>query len=157
MNTKTADGLGTQLRRLLELLDGDVEAIYRRDHSYYLPRFTPVMKALTEKEPQTIKAIAERSSISHSAASQTVTRMTELGLVELQVDSDRRARLVCLTEEGRELLPWLQQRWQATTRAARSLDRELSYPLSELLSEAVALLERKPFADRIDRAAGTSK
>ncbi|MEM0930513.1 MAG: MarR family transcriptional regulator, partial [Pseudomonadota bacterium] len=62
MMRRTADGLGTQLRRLLELLDGELEQIYRQDHPFYTPRFTPVMKALAADEPLSIKAIAERSS-----------------------------------------------------------------------------------------------
>ena len=150
MNKKPADGLGTQVRRLLELLDQDVEAVYRETHPTYVPRFTPIMKALARGEPLSIKDIAERSSVSHSAASQTISRMTALGLVELQAADDGRQRMVVLTEEGAELLPWLQARWSATQAAADGLDNQLAYPLSKLLSEAIALLEEKSFKDRIN-------
>ena len=149
MNDKPADGLGTQLRRLLELLDGDLETLYREAHPFYVPRYTPVMKALATGERLTIKDIAAHSSISHSAASQTVAKMTSLGLLETSVEGDRRSRTVCLSASGRDLLPWLQQRWLATRQAADELDAELSSPLSQLLAEAISLLEAHPFRDRI--------
>lgn len=149
MNEGTADGLGTQLRRLLELLDGELEQVYREDHPFYVPRFTPVMKALAGAGNLTIKDIAERSSVSHSAASQTVSKLEKHGLVELEPDADRRSRRVTLSAEGQRLLPWLSQRWTATTAAANELDEELTSPLSALLRQAIDHLERRPFSDRI--------
>ncbi len=149
MAQRAADGLGTQLRRLLELLDGDLETLYREQHAFYVPRYTPVMKALAAGEPKTIKDIASRSSISHSAASQTIAKMVSLGLVELGVEGDRRYRTVHLSPQGRELLPWLERRWRATESAADALDQELSFPLSRLLAEAISSLETTPFKDRI--------
>ena len=152
MNTRSADGLGTQLRRLLELLDGDLEKLYREEHPFYVPRYTPVMKALAPGEQLTIKDIAARSSISHSAASQTISKMTQLGLVELGVEGDRRYRKVRLSDEGRALLPWLEHRWLATRRAADTLGKELAFPLSKLLSEAITRLEAESFRERIATA-----
>ncbi len=149
MIKRTADGLGTQLRRLLELLDGELEQIYRKDHPFYTPRFTPVMKALSTEKHLTIKAIAERSSVSHSAASQTVAKLSHHGLVELDHDTDRRERKVTLSDDGRALLPWLETRWDATTQAADELDQELSHPLSAILAEAILRLEERGFAERI--------
>ena len=149
MTNYPADGLGTQLRRLLELLDGDLDQIYREDHPFYTPRFTPVMKALAANDHLTIKEIAAMSSVSHSAASQTVAKLTDTGLVELTPDTDRRSRRAALTREGRRLLPWLEKRWRATNAAARELDAKLSYPLSKLLGQAIEELEARSFADRI--------
>lgn len=149
MTDHSSDGLGTQLRRLVELLDGELETLYRAEHPYYVPRYTPVMKALSTGEPLSIKAIAEQSSVSHSAASQTVTRLKGHGLVKLSPDADRRSRKVTLTEAGRDLLPWLETRWRATTRAAEALDGELTVPLSQVLAEAISRLEDTGFADRI--------
>lgn len=149
MSMKPADGLGTQLRRLLEMLDGELEGIYRAAHPFYTPRYTPVMKAL-EKHPQlTIKQIAELSSVSHSAASQTVSKLAEHGLVELTPDTDRRNRKVSLTSEGQRLLPWLSRHWQATAAAERELDRELSHPLGALLQQALEQLQARPFSERV--------
>ncbi|MEM7283032.1 MAG: MarR family transcriptional regulator [Pseudomonadota bacterium] len=149
MVSKSADGLGTQLRRLVELLDGDLEEIYKRDGFGYRPRYTPVMKALATGAQRTIKDIATLSSISHSAASQTISRMTAEGLVEQTIGNDGRERLIGLTKNGRELLPLLKARWNATQKAANQLDGELSAPLSTVLAEAIEALTDRPFADRI--------
>ncbi|MEO1339267.1 MAG: MarR family transcriptional regulator [Myxococcota bacterium] len=149
MSERNADGLGTQLRRLQELLDGELEKVYRMEHSFYTPRYTPIMKALAMAEPLSIKQIAEQSSVSHSAASQTVAKLQEHGLVVLDVHSDRRSRVVRLSAEGRRLLPWLQTRWRATTQAALLLDQELTHPLRMILAEAIERLEAQSFSDRI--------
>lgn len=149
MTDYPADGLGTQLRRLLELLDGDLDRIYREDHPFYTSRFTPVMKALAANDHLTIKDIAAMSSVSHSAASQTVARLSDSGLVELTPDTDRRSRRATLTREGRRLLPWLGKRWRATDAAARELDAALSYPLGDLVRQAIEALEARPFSARI--------
>ena len=149
MANKSADGLGTQLRRLLELLDGDLETVYRADHPFYVPRYTPVMKALAAHEHLTIKDIAAMSSVSHSAASQTVTKLTQHGLAALTRHDDGRSRVVRLTGAGRDLLPWLEMRWAATGKAAAALERELDYPLGKLLQQAIDRLEDKSFSTRI--------
>lgn len=159
MNTNSADGLGTQLRRLLELLDGDLESIYRTDGFGFRPRYTPVVKALSDDSSKTIKDIAALSSISHSAASQTVSKMVAEGLVEQSVGEDSRERLISLTAAGQSLLPQLRVRWEATQRAADQLDRELSAPLSQVLAEAIATLRTHPFTARIaeqENSSGTA-
>ncbi|MEM6581300.1 MAG: MarR family transcriptional regulator [Pseudomonadota bacterium] len=147
---KPADGLGTQVRRLIELLDGDVEAIYRDSLPDYVPRYTPIMKALADGTPRSIKSIAEQSSISHSAASQTISRMSQLGLVRSEPNRDRRSRLIQLSAKGKAMLPLLEKQWRATRNAADALDRELAYPLSDLLAEVIARLEKKSFRSRIE-------
>ncbi|MEM8563103.1 MAG: helix-turn-helix domain-containing protein [Pseudomonadota bacterium] len=147
---RSADGLGTQVRRLIELLDGDVEAIYRDSLPDYVPRYTPIMKALADGTPRSIKWIAEQSSISHSAASQTIALMIRQGLLGAEPHRDRRSRLIRLSAKGETMLPQLEKQWRATRKAADALDRELAYPLSELLAEAIAVLETKSFRRRIE-------
>lgn len=147
-----AEGLGTQLRRLLELLDGDLEDIYRHDGLGYRPRYTPVMKALAPGKPLTIKDIAQQSSISHSAASQTVTKMVKAGLVSQSSSGDGRERPVSLTRRGKRMIPLLKVRWQATQQAADELDEELETPLSSTLAAAISALMERSFQQRIEDA-----
>jgi MarR family transcriptional regulator, organic hydroperoxide resistance regulator len=143
-------GLGTQLRHLLELLDGDLEKIYARmDGGLYRPRFTPVMRALESGESLSVKVIAERAGITHSAASQTVLKMASCGLVDVSSGDDARSRDVRLSARGRRLLPRLQRQWQATREAAEHLDAELGGRLVSTLDAAIEALQNKPFEDRI--------
>ena len=145
-------GLGTLLRHLIELLDGDVEQAYRDLGLPYRPRFTPVVRALMESEPRSIRDIADHSGLTHSAVSQTVAEMSRAGLVSLVRDkADGRARLARLTERCRGMLPRLKRQWDATNSAAEGLDQELSGSLREVVTEAIAALEQDPFRKRIEK------
>jgi len=145
-------GLGTLLRHLIELLDGDVEQAYRDLGLPYRPRFTPVVRALMESEPRSIRDIADHSGLTHSAVRQTVAEMSRAGLVSLVWDkADGRARLARLTERCRGMLPRLKRQWDATNSAADGLDQELSGSLREVVTEAIAALERSPFRKRIEK------
>ncbi|MFM9435144.1 MarR family transcriptional regulator, organic hydroperoxide resistance regulator [Janthinobacterium sp. CG_23.3] len=146
-------GLGTQLRHLIELLDGAVARAYVEAGLSYRPRYTPVMRALIRLEPSSIGQIAELAGITQPAATQTIALMSKEGLVSVQPGPvDGRQRLIRLTEQGRVLLPKLQACWQANGAAAAALDAELASPLSEALGNAIAALEAKPFGARIAEA-----
>lgn len=154
---QTAPTLGTLLRHLIEVLDGAVEQAYQRAGLDYRPRYTPVMRALIELGPVSIRTISQRARITHSAVSQTVSQMAGRGLVKLSPGGDARERIVVLTPAAKSLIPVLERQWAATNAAAGSLEDELSAPLSQVLTEALAALERRPFADRIERAAAALK
>ncbi len=142
--------LGTQLRHLLELLDGAVEQSYRDAGLAYRPRFTPVVRVLMERDTATIGEIAGAAHITQPAATQTIALMIKEGLVSAEAGSkDGRQRLIRLTDMGRELLPRIQACWQATALAAADFDAALTLPLSRAVEEAIANLDAKPFSERI--------
>jgi DNA-binding MarR family transcriptional regulator len=150
-------GLGTQLRHLIELLDGAVGAAYEEAGLAYRPRYTPVMRALIDKDALTVGEIAARAAITQPAATQTVALMVKEGLLVTGAGPrDARQKVVRLSEQGQALLPKLRICWAATAAAASGLDAELSNPLSRLLDEAIGALEAKPFGERIreERARG---
>ncbi len=146
-------GLGTQLRHLIELLDGAVAASYEEAGIDYRPRFTPVMRALAEGTPRTVGQIAEAAGITQPAATQTVALMLREDLVATMPSAtDARQKLVRLSDRGRALLPQLQRCWAATAAAAASLDADMPHPLSDALAQAIAALERQSFGARIRAA-----
>jgi len=49
------------------------------------------------------------------------------------------------------MLPRLKRQWDATNSAADGLDQELSGSLREVVTEAIAALERNPFRKRIEK------
>lgn len=144
--------LGTLLRHLIEKLDGAVEQSYVESGLDYRPRYTPIVRALLESGPASIRTISRSAGVTHSAASQTVAQMMEKGLVRYEPGSDARERIVALTAAAHAMIPAIQQHWNATNAAAEKLDSELSMPLSDLLREAIAALDRKPFSKRIQAA-----
>lgn len=145
-------GLGTQLRHLIDLLDGDVANAYEEAGLAYRPRYTPVMRVLQQHGSATIGQLAEAAGITQPAATQTVALMKKEGLVAVVVGEDGRRRLVALTKHGKALLPKLAACWAATERAAASLDADLAYPLSQCLGDAIAALGARPFSARIRAA-----
>lgn len=143
-------GLGTQLRHLIELLDGAVEQSYIDAGLDYRPRYTPVMRVLAEQSSVTIGELAALGGLTQPAATQTVAVMVKKGLLEVSVGGeDGRQRVVRLTATGQAMLPQLRVCWRATKLAADSLDAELAMPLSSCLSQAIAVLEARSFAERI--------
>jgi|SRR5579871_2667960 len=151
-NTSAQQTLGTLLRHLADILDLAVEQAYARSGLDYRPRYTPVFRALLALGPSSIQALAVQAGITHSAASQTVAEMAKHGWVHLEKGADARQRIVTLTHVAEEAIPVLRRHWAITNLAANSLDRELSVPLTDLLREAIAALERTPFIERIERA-----
>ena len=140
------------MRALIERLDTEVEAAYAAANLDWKPRFTPVLRAITALGPTSLKAIAEVAGVSHSAVSQTVSQMVRDGLVTLAPGADARERIVVPTPKVEAMIPALERQWAATNAAADQLDAELSVPLSPLLKEAMAALDRKPFGERIAAA-----
>lgn len=142
---------GTQVRRLLELLDGDVVKFYEEAGLDYRPRYTPVMRLLLREGALTVGELAEKSGLTQPAVSQTLREMRKSGLIEDQPTTDRRVRRIGLTPHGESLRDPLEAQWAATKAAGQTLNTGLSYPLSDLLAEAIESLEADPFADRIRR------
>jgi DNA-binding MarR family transcriptional regulator len=142
--------IGTRLRHVLELLDGDVAKVYLElGLPEYRPRFSPIVRTLVADGPSSIRELAKAVGVTHSAASQTVAQLTKAGLVTLEPGEDARQRIVHLTDKTRELLPTIEAEWQATTAALAELDAELTAPLVQILGEIVAAVTRKPFRERI--------
>jgi DNA-binding MarR family transcriptional regulator len=141
--------LGTELRRLIELLDGDVERCYLSLGLNYRPRYTPIVKALEALGPSSIKSISQHSGLSHSAVSQTVAQMVKKDLLVLSEGKDGRERIAKPTATLRQMMPALHAQWEATAQAAHQLDTELSAPLLDTVGEAILALQGRPFAERI--------
>jgi DNA-binding MarR family transcriptional regulator len=146
--------VGTLLRHVLELLDGDVAKVYEeQDLAEYRPRFSPVVRALLSEGPLAVRDLAAAVGVTHSAASQTAAQMARAGLVTHTPDPrDARRRLIELTPKAHALLPLIKAEWDATTAAMAELDAELSMPLAELLTEVADAVRRRPFRERIAAA-----
>lgn len=142
-------GLGTLLRHLVDLLDGDVEAVYREQGLDCRSRFTPVIRHLEREGPSSIRQIALASGLTHSAISQTVAEMLKKGLVTSAPGKDARERIIAFTAAGEALLPRLHAIWAAIWAAADDLSSDVGIPLGDVLERAIAAAGRRPFRDRI--------
>jgi DNA-binding MarR family transcriptional regulator len=149
-------GLGTLMRHLLELLDGDVAEVYADlGIPDYRPRYSPVVRALTELGPLSIRDLAGAVGVTHSAASQTAAQMARHGLLTLEPGTDARQRIARLTARARALLPLIEAEWAATTAAVAELEAELPAALTEVLFQAERAVRSRPLRTRIAAAART--
>jgi DNA-binding MarR family transcriptional regulator len=119
---------GVLLRRLIEHLDGAVEQAYVNAGLDYRPRFTPILRALVNHGPASLRALSARTGVTHSAVSQTVSQMTRRGWVTLEPGVDARERIVGLTPFAMEQLPLLERCWAATAAASAGLDADIGQP-----------------------------
>lgn len=149
-----ARALGTELRALLDRLDGDVAAaLADLGLAGYRPRFSPFVRVLAERGPASVRALAAATGVTHSAASQTVAAMARTGWAAQQVGADARERIVELTPAARAALPAIRAEWAVTAAALADLDADLPYPLSAFVTDLRAALDRTSFRARMARAA----
>lgn len=149
--------LGTLLRSLIDQLDPAVERAYADLGLGYRPRFTPVVRILRESGAVRIKEVAERCGLSHSALSQTVSKMTEEGWVSVSPGEDARERVLQLTMKANQAFPALEEQWSVTAQAAKSISSEIGIPLEEVLLRALQALNKKSFDARLQEAREKSR
>lgn len=143
---------GVLLRRLIEHLDGAVEQAYVNAGLDYRPRFTPILRALANHGPASLRTLSARTGVTHSAVSQTVSQMAKRGWVALEPGVDARERIVALTPFAVEQLPLLERCWAATAVASAGLDADVGQPLADVLARALDALDRRSFSDRLAAA-----
>lgn len=140
----------SDLHALLAELDRDIAALYTdAGIDGMRTRFVGPLIALHRFGPMTIRELAARRGVTHSAMSQTAAAMARAGFVESTVGVDARTRKVDLTARARDLMPFMVAEWRATEAAVRQLDDELPYSLTRVTADLRALLEARPFADRL--------
>ena len=147
---------GVLLRRLIDHLDGAVEAAYAEAGLDYRPRFTPILRALEAQGPSSLRALSGYTGVTHSAISQTVAQMVARGWLVARAGQDARERIVDLSPYAHEHLPTLKACWSATAAASRTLDADIGEPLSDVLIRALDALDRQTFGDRLAAARNIS-
>ena len=147
----TMDGaIGTQLRHVLELLDGDVAKVYldlgvpttgrgsRRSSAPWSPRDR--CRSVTWR-PRSASRIRPRARPSPNWPRPASPRFSRARTPGNGSSSSR--------DKTRDLLPTIEAEWQATTAAMKELDAELTVPLAQTLEELVGAVNRRPFRKRI--------
>jgi DNA-binding MarR family transcriptional regulator len=137
---------------VLRVMDADIAALYTdAGIEGVRTRFVGPLIDLNRFGPLTIRELADRRRVSHSAMSQTAAAMRSAGFVEPadEPGTDARTRRIQLTARSRELVPFLEAEWRATERTVRQLDAELPYSLSRLADDLKALLDQRSFGTRL--------
>lgn len=138
------------LRLLLSGMDDEIAQLYTEAGIDGLkPSFVMELLRLDARGPLTIADLARSVERTHSAMSQKVAAMRAAGLVRTRTGPDARSKVVVLTAKARRLVGKLAAEWRATEAAVAELEAEIPYPLSRVVADLQAALERKSFRDRI--------
>lgn len=101
----TLESAATQIESVMPRIARRLFTVYPNDPAGELPNAQLRMCSFLQHGPAPITAIADELSISVSAATQLADRLEKSGMVERASDaSDRRIRLVSLTEHGTEVM-----------------------------------------------------
>lgn len=151
MRTPTLDDSHWKpVRLLLQAVDGQISEVYAKHNLQDIPpRYSMVLIHLHSHGPSSIKDLATALDVSHSAMSQTTTKMRKDGFVQSAPGSDARTRLIEVTERGAQVVPFLEAEWWATEAALKQLDDEVGVGLRQAAQALHQALARKPFAERI--------
>ena len=130
-------GLGTRLRHVLDLLDGDVARVYADlGLADYRPRFSPVLRAIVALGPSSIGDIAGYLLLQHHSAVGLVDRAEAAGLVERARDPDNRSTVrLSLTEDGARRLEALSELHLAEVPRLASAMRTLFADFADLADD----------------------
>jgi DNA-binding MarR family transcriptional regulator len=112
--------LSSRMRRLADRMSQDVTLLYRDADLAFEPRWFTVFYLLSQHAPMGVVEISRMLGISHPAVNQIAGELIDHGLVySLKDATDKRKRLLALSDQGRAMLPTLQKTWdqiQATVR-----------------------------------------
>jgi DNA-binding MarR family transcriptional regulator len=146
----TEQSLWRPLRLLQAAMDADIGRIYTEAQIVGLkPSFVMELIRLQARGPMTITELAVSVQRTHSATSQKVAAMRAAGLVRTTTGADARSKKVTLTAKSRRIAGRLAAEWRATEAAIAELEAEIPYPLSRVVTDIEAALERTSFHDRI--------
>ena len=106
--------LGTRLRRASERLLGEIHSIYKGLAIPFEPAWFPVFFLLDKHGDMSVSELAERLWVSQSAVSQLTATLDHRGRLKIEVDeSDRRRRVVALSENGLQLMERVRPVWRS--------------------------------------------
>lgn len=147
--------LGTRMRRLSDYFLAEVNRVYQDQRIDFEASWFPLFYILSEERsdrPHSIRALADRIQISHSAVSQLVTSLRRKELIRTRpCPGDGRVQLVELTEKGHQLLQKVKPIWSGLRSAMNEIADE-DQETASLLRHLTALekkFDEKRLSDRI--------
>lgn len=141
--------LASRMRRLADRMSQDVVVIYKEQNIDFEPRWFTVYYLLVQKAPLSIVEVAQILGISHPCVNQIANDMIKAGLVKAQKDkTDKRKRLLVLTDKGRDLLPALQTIWDDVENALKDVIADSGLDVMGMLEKMETCLDRKEIYER---------
>ncbi|GIF38550.1 MarR family winged helix-turn-helix transcriptional regulator [Actinoplanes xinjiangensis] len=152
----TEESVWRPWRLLQAAMDAEIARVYADARIEGLrPTWVMELLRLHHRGPMTITELAESVQITHSGMSQKVSAMRAAGWVRTAAGVDARTRKVELTGKAVAVVRRLAAEWRATEAAIAEIEAEIPYPLSRVVRDIEAALERRSLHARItERLAG---
>lgn len=145
--------IGSRLRGLSDMITNDAAKVYQMYGIDMQPRWWPVFYMLTEKEENSITAIAREIGQTHASVSQIIREMVKNGFVAERKDKDdQRKNFVSLTDKGKSAAAKLQEQHEDVSAAIDQAFAESQYDLWKAIEEWEYLLEHKSLLRRVEEA-----
>lgn len=141
--------LGSRLRRLSDQLMGDVAQNYVVAGVEFKPAWFPVLHELALAGSARLGDVAARVGISHVAVNRTASELEALGLVRSRKDDqDARARVLELTDEGRQRVEQAETVWGPSREAMDDVLAESVPDFVDFIAKVEDALERRSLHKR---------
>lgn len=142
--------LGSRLKRIGERLQADVNRFSEKVGLDIQAGQYPVLAALDRHGALSIGDLVEALGVSQPGVTRNVTRLVEMGLVEIERhDRDRRQKAVTLSEHGRSIVEWSKRDvWRHVEAAVTELCAGLSGSLLDQLHAIETGLDKAPLDKR---------
>lgn len=142
--------LGSRLKRLAETMQGQVVAVAEHAGLPIQPSQYPLLATLDTYGPQTISELAQAMQTSQPNVTRTVSRLVELGLVDVsRLRRDQRHKTITLTEAG--VAAMLRSKltvWPQIVAAVTEMAEALTGSLFEQIAELERMLVERPLDQR---------
>lgn len=141
--------LGSRIKRLAAKLMADGIAIYQDVHVDFQPKWFPTFYYLAYHGPAPVTQIATHLGVSHPMVNKIAGELSQHGLVVSQKDdSDKRRRVLALSDKGRDLVTTIQPIWQDIEAAISELVVDAEVNWIQILEQTEAALDNKSFHQR---------
>ena len=128
--------VGSRMRRLSEYLLGEINKVYQEEEMGFDASWFPLFYVLSQEQEVSIRELADRIQVSHSAVSQLVSNLKKRGLVRSSAaERDARKQLIRFTPEGIQILEKIRPVWQSLTNVMEEMaggNREIAGLLSSI-------------------------
>lgn len=136
--------LPSRLRRLADRMTQDITLLYKELNIDFEPRWFPIFCLLNCKSPMGVVDIARLLGVSHPAVNQIAGEMIEMGLIDaLKDETDKRKRLLSLSDKGRAMTPVLEDAWERIQWTMKGLLGETGGDVMGMLANLETLMEQQ--------------
>ncbi|KYP13054.1 MarR family transcriptional regulator, partial [Flavihumibacter sp. CACIAM 22H1] len=132
----------------------DVNLVYKKHQIRFDAAWFPVFYMLSRNNTVSIRDISEELEVSHSAASQLISKLQEKGLIKSVPDkTDARKKMVSFTPKGQKLLAQVEPIWTALQKAMEELFKEgnSTSQLMQAIAETETAFRKNSIFNRIEK------